>query len=143
MYVEKSSTSVAGNANHDIVAPSDKILVIHYGHITLTTDATAANRYLDIGVLNETPTEIFDTHSGAAVTASTSNQHHVCMQGIYRETSFTNGSIQVPIPVDFIIKPNYTFRISITNGVAGDSYDSHWIISELPVTANPFTILLD
>jgi invasion protein IalB len=63
------------------------------------------------------------THSGAPVTASATGQHHELMQGIYRETAFINGAVQVPIPIGFVIPAGYTLQLSIDNGVAGDSLD--------------------
>jgi hypothetical protein len=143
MYVQKRSASVAGNATHSWTVPTNKIHVVHFGHVILTTDGTAANRYLEVSIIDADSNEIFDTHSGAAVTASTSNQHHTLMPGIYRETSFTNGSIQVPIPAYMVLMPGFTFQVSVTNGVAGDSYTSDWILSEVDPTVGPFTDIND
>jgi hypothetical protein len=78
-----------------------------------------------LNILDDSSNEIFDTHSGAVVTASTSSQHHEFMQGIYRETSFVGNAIQVPIPKDCVIPPGYSIKIEVENGVSGDSYNYH------------------
>ena len=121
-----SQTSVAGNANADFTVPASKTYRILYGHAILTTDATVANRYVTIAAVNGATT-IYDTIAGAPVAASGTSQHHEFMQGIYRESAFINNTIQAPIPQDFILSGGWTFRVNVENGVAGDSYDVHFI----------------
>lgn len=120
--VSKIGAATAGNANMDFVVPSNEQVELLYAHVILTTDANAANRYVEVSVLDENSVEIIDIHSGGAVPASQTNQHHTLMQGVYRETSFINNSIQVPIPADLVVAEGWTVRFSISNGVAGDSF---------------------
>jgi hypothetical protein len=118
-----TGADIAGNATASIIVPDSQQYELKYGHVIMTTDATVANRYLSVSILNESGSEIMSTHSGAPVTASATGQHHELMQGIYRETAFINGAVQVPIPIGFVIPAGYTLQLSIDNGVAGDSLD--------------------
>lgn len=122
-YHSEIGTSIAGNVATTITSKDTQENSFLYGQIIVTTDATVANRRLIIAVLDESGNIITDMHAGAVVTASTSNQHHELMQGIFRETTFVGNALQVPVPQDFIIPPGYSFKLSIEGGVAGDSYD--------------------
>lgn len=124
------SGSAAGNANVDFTVPSNKQWELLYAHVILTTDATAANRYMETSVLDTASTEVIDIHSGVAVPASQTNQHHSLMQGVYRETSFINNTVQVPIPMDLVASEGWTFRFSVANGVAGDSHSVTAVFEE-------------
>ena len=120
--IQSSGTGVAGNVTTSIVVPENEIRTPMYGQVILTTDATVASRRAIIRVINESSVNIFDSHSGAVVTASTADQHHEFMQGIFRETTFIGNAIQVPIPNNFVIPPGFSLQFLIENGVAGDSY---------------------
>lgn len=122
-YKNPSDTSVAGNVVTTITSGDAQINTFLYGQVALTTDGTAANRRVIVGVYDDSGNAIIDVHSGAVVAASASDQHHELLQGVFRETSFVGGALQVPIPKDLIIPPGYSFKITVENGVAGDSYD--------------------
>jgi len=51
------------------------------------------------------------------------------MQGVYRETALVNGTLQIPIPLDWIFQPSYTIRVSVSAGVAGDSHSSKLVFA--------------
>lgn len=129
-----NSGAKAGNVNYEVVTPTGfgfyKIL---YGQVALTTDATVANRRVIIAVYDDTsPTPVlqFDIHAGAVVTASLTDQHHELMPGIYRETAFVGDALQVSIPRKFIVPGGWKIRVSISAGVAGDSYTANLLIEE-------------
>ena len=129
-----TASSVAGNVNTDFTADGD--MEILYGHVVLTTDATVANRTVEIVVIDDagTPATFADFHSGSVVTASSSNYHHDILPGIFRETSFlTTGAsnIQLPVPRRFIIPSGYGLRVTVDNGVAGDSYNANFVAISL------------
>lgn len=128
MEIENVLTeSVAGNVNTDYVVPANQIRKALYGQIVLTTDATVANRRVIAQILDSGSNVIADFHTGAVVAASQTDLHHEFMQGIFRETSFVGDAIQIPIPFEAWMKPGWKFRITIENGVAGDSYDVHFV----------------
>lgn len=112
--------SAAGNANIDFVVPPSTQWRVLYGKVLVTTDATVANRYirLDMRDGNES---VMDFHSGAAIAASQTAQHIGFMQGIFRETAFVDGALQVPIGLDARLLSGWTLRVYAVNGVAGDS----------------------
>lgn len=126
-----TASGVAGNVNTDFVASGD--MEILYGQVILTTDATVANRRVLFQIIDDagTPAVIFDSHSGAVVTASLTNYHHEMMPGIYRETAFVGSALQVPIPWRCIIPNGYGLRLNIDAGVAGDSYEVDFMAKSL------------
>lgn len=131
-YKLLTGAATAGNANMDFVVPAQKQYRLCYGHVTLTTDATVANRRLVLGIYDDagTPALVFDTHAGAVVAASQTAAHHELMQGIYRETAFVGNALQVPIGKDVILLPGWTLRVSIDAGVVGDSFTGKFLVDE-------------
>jgi hypothetical protein len=125
---EHVDTGVAGNANSDYTNGNNFNMKLCFGQVILTTDASVANRQLLIQLLDETGTLFIDFHAGTTVPASQTNQHFSVMQGSYRETSFIDSSLQVPIGNDLIVPPGWTVRTKITNGQAGDSYSSKMLL---------------
>lgn len=125
------SAATAGNVDTDHVVPSGAQRKVLYGQVTLTTDATVANRRVVLQVLDDTDAVIYDTHAGAVVAASAADQHHEFMQGIFRETSFIGNALQVPIGADMVMIEGWTLRITIENAVAGDSYTSTFVVSDI------------
>lgn len=121
--MQLSGTGIAGNVTTSFVVPANEIRTPLYGQLLLTTDATVANRRAIIRVINAASTNVFDSHAGAVVPASSTDFHHEFMQGIFRETSFIGDALQVPIPINFNIPPGYALQFLVENGVAGDSYD--------------------
>lgn len=121
----KNSTgsSIAGNVVTTLTSKDTQMNKLLYGQISLTTSATVANRRVIVGVYNNSGSVIIDVHAGSVVAASATAQHHELMQGVFRETSFIGDALQVPIPLDMVIPPGYSLRLSIENGVAGDSYN--------------------
>jgi hypothetical protein len=125
-----SASSVAGNVNSTHTVPDNMAWELLYGQVSLTTDATVANRRVQIAVLDASDNVITDYHAGAVVTASLSNQHHELMQGVFRETTFVGSALQVPIGMDLIAQQGWKIRVSIDAGVAGDSYNVKLVVKE-------------
>jgi len=129
--IKSSGTGVAGNVTTSITADSRQRCVL-YGQVVLTTDATVANRRVVFRITDKEGDTVFDSHSGAVVAASQSNQHHEFMPGIFRETSFIGDALQVPIPMRCLLPVGYTLQIIVENGVAGDSYDYSILAEYVP-----------
>lgn len=83
---------------------------INWLHIIYTSTATAGNRQIVIQMLDASGNVLFDIHAGA-VQAASNVYHYSCQQGVYRETSFVDGSLQVPIPADWIFEGNMTLKV--------------------------------
>lgn len=127
--IRLNAAATAGNVVTDFTAPSNKAYELLYGQVVLTTNATVANRRVILSVVSGSDT-IIDFHAGAVVTASSTSQHHEFMQGIFRETSFVGNALQVPFGQSTIIQEGWKFRITIENGVAGDSYTANIVVRQ-------------
>lgn len=114
--------ATAGNSDSTFTVPGNTSYRILYGQILLTTGATAGDRRVVLQVLDSADSLVIDFHCGAVVAASQTDQHHEFMQGIYRETSFSGGAIQVPIGQDIILPPDWKLNLTISGGLAEDSY---------------------
>jgi hypothetical protein len=116
-------TGTAGNVNLTLTPDHGKTGQVHYAQIVLTTDATAANRRVIMSILDPDDNVLIDVHAGATVPANSTGFHLEFMQGIFRETSFIDDALQVPIPMMMIVPPDHKVQITVQNGQAGDSYD--------------------
>jgi hypothetical protein len=125
------NAAAAGNANTDFTPNTGKWMRVILGHVLLTTDGTVASRRVKMSVLDGSGNVLTDAHAGATVAASQTDQHHAFMQGIYRETSFIDADIQIPIAMECLVPPDGTLRIQTENGVAGDSYSANFLVEEL------------
>lgn len=114
---------IAGNVNKDFLVPGGSQFRVLYGMSKLTTDATVANRWMRLGIIDPNERNIICLCAGASVPASMSDQRYSYLQGVYRETSFLNGVLQVPIASDLVVPAGYTIRFFLENGEAGDSFD--------------------
>lgn len=130
--VIKSATSVAGNASTTFTVPNHKRWKVLYAQMVLTTDATVANRQVRMRLLDSSSTLVFDAHAGTVQTASATSQHYEFMQGVYRETSFIDSALQVPIPIDSYLQQKQKVQFTVSAGVAGDSYSIYLVVMELP-----------
>jgi hypothetical protein len=114
--------ATAGDVNFSYINDTGRMMKLAYTHLLVTTDATVANRYPEVWILDADGALVMDSHAGAPVVASLSNRHIEFMQGIYRETAFINGTLQVPIAIDLLLIPGWELRFRLNGGVAGDSY---------------------
>lgn len=119
-----AGSATAGNVAYSALNDTGRPIRLLYGQTILTTDATAANRRAVISIKDADGNVVVDSHAGAVVTASTADQHLEWMQGIYRETTFIAGTLEVPIGLDWVVPPGWSFGVSIDAGVAGDSHAS-------------------
>lgn len=135
--IDTTSTEVetvpatAGNSTYVYTVPAHTKKKFMGGHINLTTDATAANRRVVVSMLDPNDNVLVDIHAGAVVTASLSAQHHEFMQGTYRETAYIAGTLQVPILSDWVFPAGYKLKISVTAGVAGDSFSGALLLDSV------------
>ena len=111
----QKATGIAGNVTTIITTPPDKKWLLLQARITLTTDATVADRYAAI-VIRDCADAVKFQCTAAVTTASTeATQHFV------REVTAT-GAIVNALGVQ-ILEGGEDMYFIITNGVAGDSYD--------------------
>jgi hypothetical protein len=67
-------------------------------------------------------TLVADYHAGA-VQAASNTYHYVFGQGVYRETSFVDNSIQCPFPLNTVLLPGWDLRIYDSAAVAAAADD--------------------
>lgn len=120
--------STAGNANAGILVPSNVAYEVLWGQVLLTTGVTAGARRVLLSLLDTDSSDALSVHSGATVAESLTDQHHEFLQGIYRETVFIGGAIQVPIGRDMLLPPGWTIQISVEGGLAEDTYSGGLMI---------------
>ncbi len=123
--------STAGNATTAVLTIGDEGRVVLYGSVTLTTDATVANRYVTLQVLDSSDAVVFTIKSGAPVPASQTSQIHAVLPGDYRETSFISSTVIMPIPHVHLLMPGWKAKVTITGGVAGDAFTGRFVLASL------------
>lgn len=128
-FRQLSEGATAGNVVTSFSPRTGKSMSVLYGQVVLTTDATVANRRVVFSIVSDDgSTVVSDFHSGAVVPASSTAFHHEFMQGIFRETSFIGDAIQVPIPINCKVPNGWTIKVTVENGVAGDSYTTQFLV---------------
>lgn len=95
--------------------PTNEQWKITVAHAIYTSTATAGNRLIKI-ILTDPDGNSFDIHSGA-VQAASNTYHYLFLQGIFRETSFVNGELQVPMPADLYLPPGWSITFKDDNDV--------------------------
>lgn len=120
--------ATAGNANADLLITGSKPLNLVFCQVTFTASAGVFNRLVRLRLLDPAAATVLDIISGVAITASLANQLITFAPAINRETSLTQGSAQVPIPLNTVVLPGWTLRLSATNGQAGDSFTAKGLL---------------
>jgi hypothetical protein len=123
--------ATAGNVVAVMSNTTGETLEILFGEVSVTTDATVANRYIRLALYDASGTFFMDMHAGAAVPASQTGVHIQYLQGIYRETSFIDTALQSPIPTKFTLQSGWSMRCSAFNGVAGDEFSGKFYTREV------------
>lgn len=89
----------ANDSNKSYTISDGEMWKLTQAFVTLVTSATVGNRQIRFSVTDSNGDQVGYISSGAVQAASTT-RHYGFMQGIYRETSFIDGMIQIPIPID-------------------------------------------
>lgn len=90
--------------------------LINYIHVEYTSDVTAGTRQIVLEILDLNGNVVWDSHAGSTQAANIT-RHYNFLPGIYRETSFIDNEIQVPISNRLIIDSNHTLKIYDENNV--------------------------
>lgn len=116
------ASGVAGNAATDFLVPTNLMYKVLHGHCIVVSGVGANARRLLLEVLDENSNIIIDSHAGATQ-AALSMKQYAFKQGIYRETSFIDNDIEVPLASDLYVPGGYTIRFTLEDGYAVDAYD--------------------
>lgn len=111
--------AAAGNVNTTLSVDSYAKLLAHV-QVTLVTSATVATRTLQLTVLDEAAATVWSFNS-AVTQAASLTYTYTFMPGVPRDASVVSLMVNTPIPDQAIIMPGWSVRVSVTNGVAGDS----------------------
>jgi hypothetical protein len=112
----------ANDSNKSWVVPAGEMWMLNFAHAILVSSATVGNRVLSLDILDENGNLIIDCYSPANQAAS-ATYHYAYLQGIYRETTFTANSIQVPVPKDLYLKAGYTLKVWDKGAIAAAADD--------------------
>lgn len=112
----------ANDSNKTFTVPTGYIYEILYGQIIMVTDGTVGNRQMVIQILDDADVEVATIRAGAVQAASTT-RYYEFVQGVPRETSFIDDSINVAIPDEFIALPGYDIVIKDIDAIAATTDD--------------------
>lgn len=90
--------------------PANTAWRVLFGHVAFTSSATAGNRQVNVLIKDENGVEVNSSFSGA-VQAASLTRHYVMKQGVYRETSFTSGELEIPIAAQLILPAGWTIEV--------------------------------
>lgn len=117
MIVENIRDAVANLSNKQWLVPEGEMWRILSACVSLATTSTVGNRVMCLQVLNEDGDQIKRLVPGNVQAASTT-VYYCFLQGIYRETSVINSTIESPIPIDFYVLPGNTIRFCDISAIA-------------------------
>ena len=116
MTILSTFDNTADDSDKSFVVPDGRQWRIHWLHTRLITTATVGNRQFGISILDDSSNVVLDLHS-AAVQIASLTRHYECMQGVFREGSFSADAIHVPLPIDLILLPGWTLRVFDENAI--------------------------
>ena len=113
-----SLTPVLNTVFHDDANDSDKSWSVqsneswylNFVYVTLVSTATVGNRLITLEVIDESSNVIISISAGTTQAASLTRKYGF-LQGQYREVSFVNDELQVPLPMSLYIPAGYTLRV--------------------------------
>lgn len=114
VVVAKSIGTILGSAStNTYIWPNTtgKTVSLEWIAARFTSDATVGNRQIRMYLLTDADVEVRDTHAGA-VQAASLTRHYDFSTGIYRETAFVDGAIQVPFPMKFYVPSGWKIKIA-------------------------------
>ena len=91
-------------------------------HVSYASDATVGDRQIELVLKDESGNVLADWISQDTQAASLT-RHYSFQGGVYRESTFVSGEIQIAIPNILIIEPNWSLTIEDGSAVpvsAGD-----------------------
>lgn len=127
--VTKTISATVGNVLGSLSPGTDKRWLLSRGVITLTTNATVANRKIKNYLTDGTNiTEYLG--STTAVTAS-STRNLSFGEIVYLSTATIYGAVEYyGLARAILLEGSDEFKVEIENGVAGDSYSGYVVVEE-------------
>lgn len=101
-------------------------------HVIYTSTATVGNRQVNLVVKDDTGTLVASFHAGATQAASLARDY-TWGQGTYRETSFIDGSLCCPFPINTYLLPGWTLTVvdSAAVDAAADDFVANTVCTKM------------
>jgi len=130
----KLSDVTANDSNKTFTVPAGYTYEILYGQVDYTSTATVGNRQILLEILDTDSNVIWDVHAGT-VQAASLNRHYSILQGVFRETAFVDGDIQLTIPRKGKILPGYTIKVydSAEVDATADDMNVHLVVEKVKI----------
>lgn len=122
MAIVHKYDATADDSSKDFVVPAGKTWRLDWAHIIFTSTATVGNRQIKISLYDSSNVLRADFHAGA-VQAASLTRHYIFLPGVYRETTFINDEIQIAIPQNFILLPEWYIRVADSAAIAATADD--------------------
>jgi hypothetical protein len=98
------------DSNKDFIVPAGRQYKIEWVHASLASTAVVGNRQMNIALYDPANVLQADWHSGA-VQAASLTRHYMFQPGMYRETAFVDGEIQIAIPINLIVPAEWYLKV--------------------------------
>ena len=112
----------ANDSDKSFTVPAGEMWKLMYANAKLVTTATVGNRQLRFAVTDPNGNEVGYISAGAVQAASLTRSYGF-LQGIYRETAFIDGMLQIPIPMDLYLPAGSTIRFYDSAAIAAAADD--------------------
>jgi hypothetical protein len=114
--------NTANDSDKSFTVPAGERWVLLYANVKLATSADVGNRQIRISVSDPDGNEVGYISAGAVQAASTTRSYGF-LQGIYRETTFIDSMIQVPIPIGLHLPAGSVLRFYDSAAIAAAADD--------------------
>jgi hypothetical protein len=114
--------AAANDSDKTIVVPEGEVWQLDWLHATLVSTATVGNRQVNLVLYDQADVLQADWHAGA-VQAASLTRHYMFQPGMYRETAFVDGDIQVAIPQKLVVPSQWYLRVYDSAAVAAAADD--------------------
>ncbi len=101
--------ATADQSSKTFTVPDDEQWRLNWAHVVFVSNATVGNRRIVMDVLNASDAVLIDM-GASAVQAASVTRHYQFLQGIYRETDFIQGELEVPMPQDLWLTAGMKLR---------------------------------
>lgn len=122
MNIKHGIDSAANDSDKAITVPDGEVWQFDWIQAELTSTATVGNRQIVLGVYDQGNVLQAAWHAGATQAASLTRRYTM-QPGIYRETTFVDGTIQIAIPKKLVLPPGWYLRIYDRAAIAAAADD--------------------
>jgi hypothetical protein len=114
--------SSANDSDKSFTVPDGEMWKLVFANVVLVTSAAVGNRQIRFSVADPNGNDVGYISAGAVQAASLTRSYGF-MQGIYRETTFVDAMIQVPIPIDLYLPAGSSIRFYDSAAIAAAADD--------------------